>query len=464
MSAEESPIPGPRTSGARDEPSSWDENAERAVLGAILLDSSSFDPASEILTSSDFYRANHRVIFDAITRLSARHSAIDVFTLRAELERANDLERAGGIAFLMSLIDGMPRTTNVRAYAQIVHDRSLRRQLSAVADTIRATAADGSREAIQLIEEAERSIFTLSEQGRIGGFRSVQEVGPESLAVLEELSETRNLVTGLATGYVKLDRMTSGLQRGDLIILAARPSMGKTALALNMAQYAAVSGRASIGIFSLEMSAQQLFFRLIAGEGRIDSHKLRTGRLTPEEWDRVIHAYETLTQCHIYIDDTSGVTPMEIRSKARRLQAEHDLDLIVVDYLQLMRLERRTDSRQQEISEISRSLKGIAKELKVPVLALSQLSRAPDQRQGDHRPQLSDLRESGAIEQDADVVMFIFREEVYEKDKDKVLEKELEGKAEVIVAKQRNGPTGFVPLYFVKQFTRFENQDEAFGD
>lgn len=439
-----------------------DEQAERAVLGAILLEASAFDPASEILDPEDFFRGAHKLIFESIKGLAQRHDAIDAFTVRSELERTGNLERAGGVAYLMSLIDGLPRSTNVRAYAQIIHDRSLRRQLSRVADTIRSTAVDGSRQAIHLIEDAERSIFALSEQGRVGGFRSIQDVGPEGLAALEELSERRVSVTGTATGYQKLDYMTSGLQRGDLLILAARPSMGKTALALNIAQHAAVSGRASVGIFSLEMSAQQLFFRLIAGEGRIDSHKLRTGRLTTEEWDRVIHSYEVLTNCRMFIDDTPGVTPMEVRSKARRLQAEHDLDLLVVDYLQLMTTGRSSDSRQQEISEISRALKGIAKELKVPVLALSQLSRAPDQRQGDHRPQLSDLRESGAIEQDADVVMFIFREEVYEKEAEKVAEKGLEGKAELIVAKQRNGPTGTVPLYFVKQFTRFENPQDGF--
>ena len=264
----------------------------------------------------------------------------------------------------------------------------------------------------------------------------------------------------MSTGFKKLDWMTSGFQRGEMIVLAARPSMGKTALALNIAQHAATRGDLAVGIFSLEMSAEQLFFRMISSEAMVPAHKLRTGRVSSEEWDRVTHAFERLTRARIFVDDTPGVTPMEIRSKARRLKREHDAGLIVVDYLQLMSMGGTYNSRQQEISDISRSLKAIAKELSVPVVALSQLSRAPDQRQGDHRPQLSDLRESGAIEQDADVVMFIYRPEVYEKDPDKIAEKELEGIAEVIVAKQRNGPVGFVPLYFVKEFALFQNRDD----
>ncbi|RMF75573.1 MAG: replicative DNA helicase [Acidobacteria bacterium] len=456
-------VPPPEPDGAGEVRLPWDEQAERAVLGAVLLDAASaLDAAAELLEPVDFYRGAHREIFSAILALAQRHEPIDALTVRAELERLGALERAGGVAYLMSLVDGMPRSTNVPAYAGIVREHSLRRQLVAVGDRLRSRSADASRPARELIEEAERTIFALSEQGRTRGFRPIEQVAAEGLEKLEELAERRELVTGLATGYVRLDRMTSGLQDGELVILAARPSMGKTALALNIAQHVAVHGHVPVGIFSLEMSAQQLFFRLLSGEGRIDSHKLRTGRLTPEEWERLTHTYDVLSQARIFIDDTPGVTPMEVRSKARRLKAEHDLGLLVIDYLQLMRLERRADNRQQEISEISRSLKGIAKELDIPVLALSQLSRAPDQRQGDHRPQLSDLRESGAIEQDADLVMFIFRPEVYEKDEEKIAEKNLEGRAEVIIAKQRNGPIGTVPLYFVKQYTRFENQEDGF--
>ena len=457
------PAPGPPVPRPNNEVElPWDEQAERAVLGALLVDPSALDAAAEVLEPEDFYRGAHREIFGAVLALARARESIDPLTVRAELERRGAIERAGGVAYLMSLVDGMPRATHVAAYARIVRDHALRRQLVTVGDQLRARSSDRSRSARELIEEAERSIFALSEQGRARGFVPIETVAAEGLEKLEELAERRELVTGLATGYVRLDRMTSGLQDGDLIILAARPSMGKTALALNIAQHAAVHGHVPVGIFSLEMSAQQLFFRLLAGEGRIDSHKLRTGRLTPEEWERLTHTYDVLSRTKMFIDDTPGVTPMEVRSKARRLRAEHDLGLLVIDYLQLMRLERRTDNRQQEISEISRSLKGIAKELGIPVLALSQLSRAPDQRQGDHRPQLSDLRESGAIEQDADVVMFIFRPEVYEKDEEKIAEKGLEGRAEVIIAKQRNGPIGTVPLYFVKQYTRFENQEDGF--
>ncbi len=456
------PVPpaGPPPGGEVNLP--WDEQAERAVLGAVLLDPSALDAASELLEPQDFYRGAHGEIFRAVLSLAQAHESIDALTVRAELERTGAIERAGGVAYLMSLVDGMPRSANVQAYARIVRDHALRRQLVAVGEQLRVRSADRSRPPQDLIEEAERTIFALSEQGRARGFMPIERVAAEGLEKLEQLSERRELVTGLATGYVRLDRMTSGLQDGELVILAARPSMGKTALALNIAQHIAVHGHVPVGIFSLEMSAQQLFFRLLAGEGRIDAHKLRTGRLTPEEWERLTHTYDVISQARIFIDDTPGVTPMEVRSKARRLKSEHDLGLLVIDYLQLMRLERRSDNRQQEISEISRSLKGIAKELNIPVLALSQLSRAPDQRQGDHRPQLSDLRESGAIEQDADLVMFIFRPEVYEKDEAKIAEKNLEGLAEVIIAKQRNGPIGTVPLYFVKQYTRFENRDDSF--
>jgi replicative DNA helicase len=438
----------------------WDEQAERAVLGAVLLDPRALDPASELLTAEDFHRPAHRYIFGAFLALAQRNEIIEPVTVRVELERRRELERAGGAAYVMSLIDGLPRTSNVPAYARIVRDNALRRKLCEVGQRVRDRATEPAGSALEIIEEAEREIFSLAERGHTGGFQPIQQIADAGLEKLEELSERRELITGLATGYVRLDRMTSGLQPGELLILAARPSMGKTALALNIAQHVALHGGATVGVFSLEMAAQQLFFRLLAGEGRIDSHKLRTGRLSSDEWERVTHTFDLLANAPVFIDDTPGATPMEIRSKARRLKSEHDLGLLVIDYLQLMQADRGRDSRQQEISEISRALKGIAKELDIPVIALSQLSRAPDQRTGDHRPQLSDLRESGAIEQDADLVMFIYRPEVYEKDEAKIAEKELEGKAEIIVAKQRNGPIGIVPLYFVKEFTRFENRDD----
>ncbi len=436
----------------------WDEQAERAVLGAILLDPAALDPALEILRPEDFHREAHRRVFEGMAALSRRAEAIDAVTVCAEMDRQGTLERAGGAAYVASLIDGLPRATNVAVYARIVHDRSLLRQTLRLADSLRQESSTAGRPAVEILDEAMQRFFRLQETGRRGGLVPVQDVAHAALRSIEEMAEKREAITGLATGYSKFDQMTAGLQRGDLVILAARPSMGKTTLALNIAQHAAIHGHASVAIFSLEMAAKQLFYRLLCGEGRIDLYKLRTGRLGKEEWERLVAAFETYDQTRLFVDDSSAVTPMEIRAKARRLKAERGLDLIIVDYLQLMRSERRTESRQQEISEISGALKGIAKELDVPLVALSQLSRAPDQRQGDHKPQLSDLRESGAIEQDADVVLFIYRPEVYEKDESKIVEKGLEGLAEVIVAKQRNGPTGFVPLYFVKQFTRFENR------
>ncbi len=439
----------------------WDEQAERAVLGAVLLDpESALDPALELLRGEDFYRPAHRLIFDAFVALASENAAIDPVTVRSRLEQQGELEKAGGDAYLASLVDGLPRAGNVAAWAEIVRDHALRREVLRAAEEVREAARAAAIPAAELLDRAEKRLFELSQSGRRGGFRSIQEIGMEGLATLEELSDRRELVTGLPTGYVRLDRMTSGFQRGDLVILAARPSMGKTALALNIAQNVAIGKHAGVGIFSLEMSAEQLFFRLVAGLGRVDSRKLRTGRLNAEEWERVTHAVDALVSSPIFIDDTPGLTPMEVRSKARRLKAEHDIGLLVLDYLQLMRPEQKSDSRQQEVSEISRAMKAVAKELGIPVLCLSQLSRAPDQRTGDHRPQLSDLRDSGSIEQDADVVLFIYRPEVYEKDPQKVAEKDLEGKAEVIVAKQRNGPIGAVPLYFVKEFTRFENRED----
>lgn len=438
----------------------FDPEAERAVLGAVLLDPRAVDAATEILTPEDFYRPAHQAIFAAMIELFARSEPIDPITVRRELERQSTLEKAGGAAYLASLLDGLPRTTNVGQYARIVQDRSLLRQVLSISEELRASASEGTSGAIELIDQAEGKLFELSDSGRRGGFEPISQVARRGLETLEELVDRRELVTGVSTGFKKLDWMTSGFQSGDMIVLAARPSMGKTALALNIAQQAATRNDLAVGIFSLEMSSEQLFFRMISAEAMVPAHKLRTGRVSEEEWERVTHAFDTLTRARVFVDDTAGVTPMEIRSKARRLKHEHDVGLLVVDYLQLMSMGGNYSSRQQEISDISRSLKGIAKELGVPLMALSQLSRAPDQRQGDHRPQLSDLRESGAIEQDADVVMFIFRPEVYEKDPDKIAEKELEGLAEVIVAKQRNGPVGFVPMYFVKEFALFQNRDD----
>lgn len=438
----------------------YDQEAERAVLGAIMLDPRAVDAAAEVLRAADFHRPAHQAIFEAMLDLSTRSEPIDPVTLRSELERRGALDRAGGAAYLGSLLDALPRTTNVAHYAGIVRDRSILRQVLAVSEEIKESASSGTLSARELLDKAEDRLFELSQKGHRGGFEPIQEVARQGLETLEELLERRELITGVATGYKKLDWMTSGFQKGDMVILAARPSMGKTALALNIAQQAATRNGIAVGIFSLEMSAEQLFFRMVSSEAMVPAHKLRTGRVSDEEWARVTQAFDTLTRAKIFVDDSAAVTPMEIRSKARRLKHEADVGLLVIDYLQLMSMGGRYTSRQQEISDISRSIKAIAKDLGIPVLALSQLSRAPDQRQGDHRPQLSDLRESGAIEQDADIVMFIFRPEVYEKDPEKLATRELEGLAEVIVAKQRNGPVGSVPLYFVKEFALFQNRDD----
>ena len=438
----------------------WDEHAERAVLGAVILDETALDAAAERLTPDDFHRPAHRAIFQALLSLSTGSQPIDLVTLRRELERLGLLERAGGPAYVSSLVDGLPLSTNIASYSDIVLDRSLLRRLLSITEELRGEASKGIHTAVDLIDRAESRLFSLSDSGHRGGFLPIQQVAQQGLETLEELTERRELITGISTGFPKLDWMTSGFQRGDMIIIAARPSMGKTALAVNIAQFAATKQEVAVGVFSLEMAAEQLFFRMLSSEAMVKAQKIRTGRLNEEEWDRITHSFERLTQARIFIDDTQDLTPMEIRSKARRLKKEENLDLLVIDYLQLMRLGGRIENRQQEISEISRSLKGIAKELKIPVVVLSQLSRAPDQRQGDHRPQLSDLRESGAIEQDADVVMFIYRPEVYEKDKKKVAEKEMEGIAELLVAKQRNGPTGNVALFFVKEYTLFENREK----
>lgn len=455
--------PPPPSSSAPVRPETtlpWDEQAERAVLGAILLDPAALDSALEVIRPPDFRREAHRRILEAMVALAARSEPIDPITLRSELDRLGHLEKIGGTAFVASLIDGLPRVGNAGAYARIVLDRSLLRQALQIAERLRDEAVSARRPAPEILEEVQEALYRLGDAGRRGGFVPSREIAREALAILHERAERRDFFTGVVTGYHALDSKTAGLQKGDLIILAARPSMGKTALALNIAQFAAVSGGHTVGIFSLEMSRQQLFMRLLAGEARVDLQRVRTGRLQDEEWDRLRTAFETLAGARIFIDDTPAITPIELRSKARRLAAEQKLDLLVVDYLQLMRPDANATNRQEEISQISASLKAVAKELGVPVLALSQLSRAPEQRQGDHRPQLSDLRESGAIEQDADLVMFIFRPEVYEKDPDKVEQKGLEGLADLIVAKQRNGPTGVVPLYFVKQFTRFENRSD----
>ena len=431
------------------------DEAEQSVLGAVLLDNHQFDRAHEILNSSSFYSVRNQKIFRAFESMIDVGTALDLVTLKTELDRMGELDACGGPAYLARLLEGVPRSANVEHYAKIVKSKAIQRELIRASQGILSAALQPSGSTDQLLDDAEKAIFQVAEHRLGTGFIPLRVSAEQSLAAIEELTRREELITGVGTGFPELDEYLSGLQRSDLIILAARPSMGKTALALNFGAHAALQHGKTVGIFSLEMSHQQLFMRLLCAEGQIDAHRLRTGRVGKEEWQRITKAFGRLSDAPMYIDDTPGIAILEMRAKVRRLKRERGLDLLIVDYLQLMRARGRYDSRQQEISEISRSLKELAKELDIPVLALSQLSRAPEQRSGEgHRPQLSDLRESGAIEQDADVVLFLFREELYKRD-----DPNLQGKAELIIGKQRNGPTATVRLNFIRKYTRFANPE-----
>jgi replicative DNA helicase len=423
--------------------------AERAVLGAILIRNDALNVATEFVDAHDFFRDAHRAVFDTMVLLSERGKAIDLVTLKDERGRLGKLEDVGGPSYVAMLADGVPRSTNVEHYARIVKEKSTLRNLIFSAQRILTGAYAGEQEADLLLDEAGRAIFEIADDRVRTGFVPLRELAHDGFATIEKLQERKGVVTGIPTGFDQLDEMTSGLQRADLVIVAARPSMGKTSFTLNLAQHVGAQGQ-TVGFFSLEMSKEQLFMRLLTSEARIDAHRFRSGFLHEKDYGRLAQALGTLTEAKVFIDDTASIGILEMRAKARRLKAEHGLDLLVVDYIQLMQGRGRFDNRQQELASISRSIKGLAKELHVPIVALSQLSRAPDAR-ADHRPQLSDLRESGALEQDADVVMFIYREEQYERTD------ENEGIAEIIVGKQRNGPTGTVKLAFVKEHTRFEN-------
>ena len=429
-------------------------DAERSILGAILLDNFAYNQAAEHLRVEDFSLDSHRRIYTRMVDLAESSRPIDMITLIEELDRHKDLQAIGDVAYVSSLVEGVPERPSIEHYVKIVRDKALLRGLMHAAQAAMARAAEQSDPAEEILNDAEAAIFQLSEK-RIGrGFMGVQEIVKESFGSVDALLQRGQRITGLATHYHRIDEKTSGLQKADLVILAARPSMGKTALAMNIAENAAIQEQKVVGIFSLEMSREALLQRLLCSCARVDSHKMRTGSLWRDDTQKVVRAMEQLANAPIYIDDTPGLSLSEMRAKARRLQQSLGrLDLLVVDYLQLMSGGgRRYENRTQEVSAISRGLKALAKELSVPVLALSQLSRAPESRGGDHRPQLADLRESGSIEQDADLVAFIFREEVYKPD-----DPELEGKAEIIIAKQRNGPTGKVMLAFLKNCTRFES-------
>jgi replicative DNA helicase len=428
--------------------------AERSVLGAILLHNDAFNLAAEVIDAGDFFRDAHRRIFDKMVKLSERGDAIDLVTLKEELGRSSELDEVGGPAYITALVDGVPRYTNVEHYARIIKEKATLRHLIFSANKILATAYAGEEDADLILDQAEHAIFAIADDKVRDGFVSLRELAQGSLETIEKLHSRKELITGVPTGFTDLDEMTAGLQPSDLIIIAARPSMGKTSLALNIAQHVGTRTDMTVGVFSLEMSKEQLFLRLLTGEARIDAHRLRGGFLGERDWGRLSQAIGTLSEARIYIDDTPSIGVLEMRAKCRRLAAEHGLHLVVIDYVQLMQGRGRFENRTLELGSISRSLKGLAKELRVPIVLLSQLSRAPESRSG-HRPQLSDLRESGALEQDADVVTFIYREDMY-MDKSQP-PTDSQGVAEVIVAKQRNGPTGIVKLAFIREFTRFEN-------
>ncbi|MCX7817436.1 MAG: replicative DNA helicase [Syntrophales bacterium] len=426
--------------------------AEQSVLGSILLDNKALYTVQEILTAKDFYRESHRKIFTAIQDLTERNEPVDLITLSNLLKDRNELDAVGGISYLSTLVDAVPSAANVDHYAKIVKEKAILRKLIDTATEIleKTYNADGDIE--EVLDEAEHAIFEISEHKVRSSFTSLREIIKHSFITIENLSKRRELVTGIPTGFEKIDELTAGLQKSDLIIIAGRPSMGKTAFALNIAQYVAIEKGIPVAIFSLEMAKEQIAMRLLASTAKVDSHRLRKGFLGETDWPKLATAAGLLADAPIFIDDTPAITVLEMKAKARRLKAEQGLGLIILDYLQLMRSTGYKESREQEISEISRSLKALAKELNVPVIALSQLNRKVEDRTN-RRPQMADLRESGAIEQDADVIAFIYRDEVYNRSEDNP-EK---GIAEVIIAKQRNGPTGTIKLAFLEKFTSFEN-------
>jgi replicative DNA helicase len=426
--------------------------AERSVLGAILVHNDAFNTAAQVIDGRDFYRDAHRRIFDRMVTLSERSEAIDFVTLKEELSRGGDLDDVGGPAYIASLVDGVPRATNVEYYARIVKEKATLRNLIYAANKILTNAYEADQESDLILDEAESAIFAVADDRLKAGFVPMRDLVKENFPKIEQLFEHKRLVTGVPTGFVDLDEMTRGFQRGDLVIIAARPSMGKTSLVLNIAQHVAVQPDLTVGFFSLEMSKESLFIRLLTSEAQIDSHRLMSGAIGQKDYGRISHALETLSAMRLFIDDTANIGVLEMRAKSRRLQAEHGLNLIVVDYIQLMSARGRYENRTLELASISRSMKGLAKELNVPIVVLSQLSRAPEAR-SDHRPQLSDLRESGALEQDADVVVLIYRDDAYNREPNNPEA----GTAELIVAKQRNGPTGIVRLAFLREQTRFAN-------
>jgi len=427
--------------------------AEQSVLGGVMLDNHAWEQIADSVSEEDFYRYDHRLIFRAIEDLAEDNKPLDVVTLSEWLGKRGDLEDAGGLAYLGTMAKDTPSAANIRAYADIVRERSILRQLIGVGTEISDSAFNpGERGSKEILDDAETAVFKIAEQGTKQGqaFKPIKSLLKTTLSHIDELSKSDSSITGLPTGYADFDSMTSGLQKGDLIIVAGRPSMGKTTFSMNIAEFAAVSSKKPVAVFSMEMPAEQLTMRMLSSMGRVDQGRLRTGNLTDDDWPRIAQAVKMFSEVPMFIDDSAALSPTEVRARARRLAREHgQLGLIVLDYLQLMQGSGKSDNRTTEVSEISRSLKALAKELEVPVIVLSQLNRSLEQRPN-KRPIMSDLRESGAIEQDADIIVFIYRDEVYNPE---TTEK---GVAEIIIAKQRNGPIGTTRLTFLGKYTRFE--------
>ncbi len=427
--------------------------AEQSVLGGLMLDNRAWEQIGDLVNEQDFYRHDHALIFRAIANLSDQDKPYDVVTISDWLEQRSELENIGGLAYLGLLANDTPTAVNIKAYAEIVREYSVLRSLIQVGHEIASAAynADG-RPSKDLLDEAERRVFQIAElgAGNREGFEDIKSLLTKAVERVEELFKSDEPLTGISSGFSKFDELTSGLQNSDLVIVAGRPSMGKTTFAMNLAEFAAVSGEKSVAVFSMEMPGEQLALRMMSSLGRIDQHNLRTGKLQDHDWPRLTSAVAMLSKAKLFIDDNPALSPTDLRARCRRNKREHDLDMVIIDYLQLMQISGTSENRATEISEISRSLKALAKELNVPIIALSQLNRSVEQRP-DKRPVMSDLRESGGIEQDADVILFIYRDEVYNPDSaDK-------GTAEVLIRKQRNGPIGKVRLAFLGQFTRFEN-------
>ncbi len=434
--------------------------AERALLGSVLLDNGALYVSLELVSKDDFFSDSHRLIFEKMLELSQKSRTIDLVTLSEELSREGLLEKVGGAAYVAALTDGVPIgvSSTVTEFARIIKEKALVRRLIHASNNVIARCLEGADDPETLIDLAQSQVFDIAEQKTQSGFMDVFQIVKSSFGTIDVLFDRGHRITGAETGFEELDNMTSGLQPSELIVIAARPSLGKTALALNIAAHVAIQDRKKVGVFSLEMSKESVALRLLCSEARIDSHRLRSGFTTREDWSKMTQALGRLAEAPLFIEDTPALSILQIRAKARRLKAEKGLDLVIVDYLQLVTGQTRSENRTQEVSFISRGLKSIAKELRVPVLALSQLSRAPEQRPG-QKPQLSDLRESGSIEQDADVVIFIFRERRAAEE----AEDEAGAETKLIIGKQRNGPTGEVPIVFLKPFVRFENLSRSGG-